>query len=234
MVINPRLSFKSAFKNPLEISIPKIKIIGKQFADVLTKSEEIGLSLNQIAQAMKTKKKVYSNSISKLTADLGYIANSDLNKTLKLTILGTFVIATIALLLSIRNYYALVLLARPVHVFDWWQPTPTPTASDPTDLELLMALTKIIACSMILVCILILLKCMLSCLKLINSHKMVNTEDTKASCELAFTMYNRRELVTTKLKRVPISPSEINVYKNMAFEKPQLSRHRLFLFIRFD
>ena len=47
------MSSKSAFKNPLEISIPKIKIIDKQFADVLTKSEEIGLSLNQTAQAMR-------------------------------------------------------------------------------------------------------------------------------------------------------------------------------------
>ena len=155
------------------------------------------MSLYRTVSALKNKKTVYVDKVSSLAADLGYMTNPYVNKTLQLTVLTTFVMSLIACLLSIRNYYMLVLIVKPVTAFDWTQPTTTTDAPvSEHETIMMLGIGKVIECSSIPIVMLLLVRIVLTCLKRRTNSYIIKT---KVLSEILIALYDGKGMTLKKV-----------------------------------
>ena len=102
---------KSAFANPVIPEIPKIEIITKEFKSVVQKESKVKLSLKHIVSNLKWKQRMYSDTTSKFSTDLGLLMQPEVSTVLPVISCINFVLVLIALATSVNFYCKMLVFA---------------------------------------------------------------------------------------------------------------------------
>ena len=214
----------------IPLSFPDIKIIDKNFSDVLEKSQKLELPLLETAKAVKNNKPIYSNDVSKLADDLGYIVYPIVNKTLQFMVGLLGVAVAIALVLSIRNYYLLLLLVSPTEQMMFNDITTLyPNNNQQCWLHKFAPYILFFLFSLLTVIILII--SFRFCAK--SSHND-RASKVRAYAEMYIAFYDDISRVAIKLMTVPHAISDLSIETQTMCPRPVLKRRCTNYYIKFE
>ena len=152
------LTSKSAFANPVIPEIPKIEIITKEFKSVVQKESKVKLSLKHIVSNLKRKQRMYSDTTSKFSTDLGLLMQPEVSTVLPVISCINFVLVLIALATSVNFYCKMLVFARSAHALNIL-PTPEPTGSSNFNPFELFDTTQMFLSLLVLTLVFVLLCC---------------------------------------------------------------------------
>ena len=122
------MTSKTSFPHPQNPQIPNFEITNKEYDDVVVQSKET-LSLANIAKNVKRKTKMFQDKVSKLQNNLGILSKPTVGTGISVISCITFCVSALALALSVRVYYEVILLA-PVTAATEWDIFVTETPTD--------------------------------------------------------------------------------------------------------
>lgn len=214
------------------VTFPDIPIVKENFSDVFEKSEDLKLSLLETAEALRNGETIYGDGVSKLTDNLGYLVYPVVNKGLQMLV-GLLTIGVVAaLVLSIKNYYLLLLLARPVEMFKFNEITPeAPTVSGNTMLEKPVCM----ALGVLLILLILLMICLFYLLiKNFITYKEWRNSKFKSYTEIHVALYDGSRRLSLKLSTIPYAISDLTINPTTACPKPKFKRKCLSGQLKFD